>query len=99
MDGAVLSSEAFVLRFFGEGPEDDRLLLVNLGRDLKLVPPAEPLLAPPENQKWRLLWSSEDPQYGGSGTAAFDSEADWLLVGHAALVLTTRTVTSESKKT
>lgn len=99
LDGAVLSSEAFVLRFFGDEPGEDRLLLVNLGRDLKVVPAPEPLLAPPENQKWRMLWSSEDPQYGGSGTAPVDSEADWFLPGHATLVLTTRTVTTENKKT
>jgi maltooligosyltrehalose trehalohydrolase len=99
LDGAVLSSEAFALRFFGDGPGEDRLLLVNLGRDLKFVPAPEPLMAPPEKQEWRMLWSSEDPQYGGSGTAALDSEADWFLPGHATLVLTTRTVTTESMKT
>ena len=89
LDGAVLSSEAFVLRFFGDEPGEDRLLLVNLGRDLKFVPAPEPLLAPSENQEWRILWSSEDPRYGGSGTATFDSEADWFVPGHATLVLTT----------
>src|SRR5262249_19239688 len=50
VDGAVLGPEAFVLRFFehpgGTGGQD-RLLLVNLGRDLKLEPAPEPLLAPP----------------------------------------------------
>ena len=40
--------EAFVLRFFGRRDgSDDRLLLVNLGRDLDLDPAPEPLLAPP----------------------------------------------------
>ncbi|MFO0968903.1 MAG: DUF3459 domain-containing protein [Gemmataceae bacterium] len=34
MDGAVLGPDAFLLRFFAA--EGDRLLLVNLGRDLKL---------------------------------------------------------------
>ena len=29
----------------------------------------EPLLAPPEDTLWDILWSSEDPRYGGSGTA------------------------------
>ncbi len=46
VDGAVLAPEAFLLRFFGE-KGDDRLLLVNLGRDLHLDPAPEPLLAPP----------------------------------------------------
>ena len=25
----------------------------------------EPLLAPPEGLQWEVLWSSEDPDYGG----------------------------------
>ena len=45
LDGAVLSPDAFLLRFFGE--EDDRLLVVNFGLDLHLDPASEPLLAPP----------------------------------------------------
>ncbi len=40
----------------------DRLLIVNLGRDLLLGPAPEPLLAPVEGQAWRLLWSSEAPR-------------------------------------
>ena len=39
-----------MLRFFGDGG-DDRLLLVNLGRDLHLDPAPEPLLAPPEGTR------------------------------------------------
>ena len=69
VDGAVLSSEAFVLRFFGDAG-DDRLLLVNLGIDLHLDPAPEPLLAPPTDSEWTTLWSSEDPKYGGIGAAA-----------------------------
>ena len=37
MDGAVLGPEAFLLRFF-DASGDDRLLVVNLGRDLHLDP-------------------------------------------------------------
>ncbi|MFO1058725.1 MAG: malto-oligosyltrehalose trehalohydrolase [Dongiaceae bacterium] len=87
LDGAVLSQAAFVLRFFGaEG--DDRLLLVNLGRDLDLRPAPEPLLAPPEGASWRLLWSSEDPAYGAAGTPPAEGEFGWHLPGNAALVMT-----------
>ena len=57
-----------VLRFFG-GDHDDRLLLVNLGRDVVMTVAPEPLLAPPPDRAWRVLWSSEDPRYGGSGIA------------------------------
>ena len=31
-------------------------------------PAPEPLLAPPAGRAWQLLWSSEDPRYGGDGT-------------------------------
>ncbi len=48
VDGAVLGPDAFVLRFFAEDG-DDRLLVMNLGRDLLFDPAPEPLLAPPEN--------------------------------------------------
>jgi maltooligosyltrehalose trehalohydrolase len=88
LDGAVLGSEAFALRFFAEAPAiGDRLLLVNLGRDLHLDVVPEPLLAPPENMSWSLLWSSEAPPYGGCGTPPVETEAGWRLPGHAAVVL------------
>ncbi|HEV7555855.1 MAG TPA: DUF3459 domain-containing protein, partial [Kofleriaceae bacterium] len=66
MDGAVLADRAFVLRFFQ--PDGDRLLLVNLGPTLATPSLAEPLIAPLAGQGWRVLWSSEDPRYGGHGT-------------------------------
>lgn len=87
VDGAVLGAQAFVLRFFAEDEGADRLLLVNLGRDLHLGPAPEPLLAPPGGTRWAVRWSSEDPRYGGGGTAPPDTEANWRLPGEAALVL------------
>jgi maltooligosyltrehalose trehalohydrolase len=86
VDGAVLAAEAFVLRFFGD-EGDDRLLLVNLAADLELRQMPEPLLAPVEGCAWKLLWSSEDPRYGGLGTPPL-GEGGWRIPGHAALVLT-----------
>jgi maltooligosyltrehalose trehalohydrolase len=86
MDGAVLGPEAFVLRFFDLGGED-RLLVVNLGSDLHLDPAPEPLLAPPCGMRWQIRWSSEDPRYGGGGTSAVDTEDNWKIPGHAAVVL------------
>jgi maltooligosyltrehalose trehalohydrolase len=86
VDGAALTPEALVLRFFD--PDGDRLLLVNLGRDLHLVPAPEPLLAPPEDSRWEILWSSEDPRYGGCGAPTpEDEEEGWRIPGHAAVVL------------
>lgn len=93
VDGAVLSGEAFVLRFFGGGgvedPNqlDDRLMIVNFGMDLVLNPAPEPLLAPPIGKEWAILWSSEDPRYGGLGTAPLETTENWLIPGHAAVVL------------
>jgi maltooligosyltrehalose trehalohydrolase len=100
IDGAVLGQEAFVIRFFAPDG-DDRLLLVNLGRDLHLSPAPEPLLAPPERRFswapvgplgshkkfWHTLWSSEHPDYGGKGIYTLDAEENWWLPGHAAAVL------------
>ena len=76
-----------MLRYFGkEG--DDRLLLVNFGGDLPLDVAPEPLLAPPPAKRWALAWTSEDPRYGGSGTAPPDTEQEgWLIQGRAAAVL------------
>ena len=86
MHGAVLGPEAFLLRFLA-GPGGDRLLLVNLGATLPLVPMAEPLLAPPAGMRWRLLWHSEDPRYGGNGMNEPDGEHAWRLPAHALAVL------------
>jgi maltooligosyltrehalose trehalohydrolase len=87
IDGAALTDEAWMLRFFSQSGAD-RLLIVNLGRDLLLGPAPEPLLAPIEGQAWRLLWSSEAPLYGGSGGPAQDAVGDWLISGQSAIVLT-----------
>jgi maltooligosyltrehalose trehalohydrolase len=74
-----------VVRLFG-GDGDDRLLLVNLGDELTVSPAPEPLLAPPQGRRWEILWSSEDPRYGGSGWAPLDDEERWRLAAHAACV-------------
>jgi maltooligosyltrehalose trehalohydrolase len=86
LDRAVLGLEAFVLRFFGEKGED-RLLIVNLGADLPLDPAPKPVLAPPGNKRWEILWSSEHPSYGGSGTPPLESEDSWRIPGETAVVL------------
>jgi maltooligosyltrehalose trehalohydrolase len=90
VDGAVLGEEALVLRFFGERPERDRLLLVNLGQDLELAPMPEPLLAPPAGGAWSVLWASESPAYGGTGVPSLRLDQAWLVPGQAAVVLAPR---------
>ena len=86
VDGAVLGGESFALRFFAAG-KDDRLLMVNLGLDLELDSVPEPLLAPPEGCHWTTRWSSEEPRFGGSGTYPLETDQNWRVPGHAAVVL------------
>jgi maltooligosyltrehalose trehalohydrolase len=86
VDGAVIGPQAFVLRYFVEAGQD-RLLVVNLGADLDLRHAPEPLLAPPENKRWQVLWSSEEMKYGGSGYLNPDSDQGWRIQGESATVL------------
>jgi maltooligosyltrehalose trehalohydrolase len=86
LDGAVLGPHAFLLRFSIES--GDRLLLVNLGADHDLPVVPEPLLAPPARAAWRLLWSSEDPAYGGRGRISPEIDGHWRVPGRGAVVLT-----------
>jgi maltooligosyltrehalose trehalohydrolase len=88
VDGAVLSPSAFVLRYFSSDGAEDRLLLLNLGSDLRLDPVPEPLLAPPPRaRRWTVLWSSEDVRYGGSGTPPPENREGWRIAGESALLL------------
>ena len=86
VDGAVLEAEAFALRYATPDAADERLVLVNLGRDLVTSSFAEPLLAPPQGHRWRVSWSSESPRYGGCGTPDV-LQSGWRIPGHTALVL------------
>lgn len=79
--GAVLGEEAFVLRF------DGHLLIVNLGREVHLDVVPEPLLAPPAKQTWEVLWSSESPDYGGTGTPPVESDGRWCVPAQAGIVM------------
>jgi maltooligosyltrehalose trehalohydrolase len=87
VDGAVLEREAFVLRFAAATPDEERLLVVNLGPDLAAASFAEPLVAPPAARDWHEHWSSEHPDYGGSGTPPVAGPGGWRVPGHAAIVL------------
>lgn len=89
IDGATLSEHALVLRWF-DADHGDRLLLVNLGREITSESIAEPLLAPSRGSGWRLSWSSESPCYGGQGT--FEPVADhgrgaWRIQAQCAALL------------
>jgi maltooligosyltrehalose trehalohydrolase len=86
--GAVLGPEAFALRFCPSPDLDShRLLVVNLGAERELEPAPEPILAPPDGGRWALVWSSDDPKYGGEGAPEVDVDGVLHLPGHAAVVL------------
>jgi maltooligosyltrehalose trehalohydrolase len=91
LHGAILGPQAFALRFFG-AELGDRIVALNLGRDLYLMPLPEPLLAPPESASWRVIWSSEVPKYGGYGHDPVDSNGIWRLPGESAVVLTSESL-------
>jgi maltooligosyltrehalose trehalohydrolase len=86
VDGAVLGPDSLVLRFFAKSG-DDRLLILNFAKDLHLSPAPEPLLAPPEEKEWDIVWSTEDPRYGGCGTPPLDTVDNWRIPGQSAVVL------------
>jgi maltooligosyltrehalose trehalohydrolase len=87
LDGAVLGENALVLRYFLEDGTD-RLLVVNFGRDLHLQVCPEPLLAPPEQARWRVILHTEDPKYGGCGMGPIDTvDEGWRIMGGSAALL------------
>lgn len=86
MDAGAVARDAFVIRYF-DAQDEDRLLVVNFGIDLHYNPAPQPLLAPPWRRRWSMLWSSEDPRYGGSGTPPLDTDDNWRIPGEAAVLL------------
>jgi maltooligosyltrehalose trehalohydrolase len=102
LDGAVLGEDCYLLRYFPKSG-DDVVLIVNLGRDQVLASIPEPLIAPIEGRTWRVLWSSESPEYGGGGVAPFVTDGLCRLPGQAAIVLApgeaARPVTGERRRT
>lgn len=87
VDGNVLDRSAFLLRFFAAEPQDERLLLINLGGDLSLASLAEPLFSPPADHQWSVEWSSDEIIYGGSGRRPLDFQRRWTLGADSALLL------------
>jgi maltooligosyltrehalose trehalohydrolase len=86
IDGAVLGTTSFVLRYFSE-ENDDRLLLVNFGERQVLHPTSEPLLAPPSDRTWEILWTSEAPRYGGVQATTTAAKEQWVLPTETTVVL------------
>ena len=86
IDGAVLGPEALVLRYF-TATDEDRLLIVNLGAELVLIPAPEPLLAPVTDGVWTLAWSSDHADYGGPGVVNSLTEDGWRIPAMSATLL------------
>jgi maltooligosyltrehalose trehalohydrolase len=86
IDGAVLGPTSLVLRYFSER-NDGRLLLLNLGGRQILHPASEPLLTAPPGCRWKTLWSSESPRYGGADDVATATPDQWSLPAESAVVL------------
>jgi maltooligosyltrehalose trehalohydrolase len=99
LEGATLAEHAFVLRWFDD-VHGDRLLVVNLERELALHPAPEPLLAPRPEQEWRLAWSSEDPRYGGGGKVMpveANGRGPWRIPAQCAVLLVAQELVAEEK--
>ena len=86
IDGAVLGTTSFVLRYFSK-ENDDRLLLVNFGERQVLHPASEPLLAPPSDCTWEILWTSESRRYGGADATVTATKEQWVLPTETTVVL------------
>jgi maltooligosyltrehalose trehalohydrolase len=90
VDGAVLSNDCFVLRFFLDDPvqgELDRLLVINFGPFLEMTHIPEPLLAPPRGRHWALIWNSEQLEYGGTSAMSPITPTGWRIAEEAAFLL------------
>jgi maltooligosyltrehalose trehalohydrolase len=87
VDGAVLGRHSFVLRYFADQPENERLLIVNFGEQFVFSPVPEPLLAPPLAHEWQILWSSDAAQYGGVGILRLITDSGWTIPAEAAVAL------------
>ena len=88
VDGAVLGPQALAVRYLDAGGLD-RLLILNLGQDLHYVPAPEPLLAPRSDGYWQLVWSSDDPRYGGPGASNPLTEQGWHVPSESAWLFRT----------
>jgi len=86
LDGAVIGPQAFILRYFSTTGED-RLLLVNLGREIVGGGAPEPLIAPPLGRVWTQIFCSEHPDYGGVGSPPLETIGRWRIPAQCALVL------------
>lgn len=85
IDGAVLGTDAFLIRYFG-GELGDRLIIMNFGANFAYYSVPEPLIVPGNDLQWEVMWSTESFAYGGEGMPSIKN-IPFTLPGHSALVL------------
>lgn len=86
-DGAILDTNAFCLRWLS-AERGDLLAVMNLGPQLEVAHPSEPLLAPPNGTRWRVAWCSDDAAWGGEGTVAPENDdGEWTLAARSFTLL------------
>jgi maltooligosyltrehalose trehalohydrolase len=77
--------------------DDERLVVVNLGRRTTLRM-NDPLLAPASRQlRWTMTWCSERGVYGGTGVAPLDLEGLWRLQANCAWLFRAEPVRTDAR--
>ena len=88
VDAATLSErDVLIVRWLSPVDDDARLLVVNLGPTRHLASCSEPLSAPPLGRRWRDVFVSEDPAWGGRGAPPLEQDDGWHLTAECAVLL------------
>jgi len=91
---SALTGDILLLRY--STTDDERLMLVNLGRRTTLRM-NDPLLAPASRQvQWTMMWCSERVVYGGTGVAPLSPEGLWTLQGNCAWLFRAESIRTEA---
>ena len=85
VESSAPATGVLLIRYLAE--REHRLLVVNFADDHQSAM-NDPLLAPGPG-RWTQLWSSEQPQYGGSGVVPFLDGGRWLIPAASAMLLAT----------
>ncbi|HKH69726.1 MAG TPA: alpha-amylase family glycosyl hydrolase [Vicinamibacterales bacterium] len=91
---SALTEDVLLLRY--STGDDERLMLLNLGRCTTLRM-NDPLLAPASRQvQWTMMWCSERAAYGGTGVAPLSPEGLWALQANCAWLFRAEPIRSEA---
>jgi maltooligosyltrehalose trehalohydrolase len=81
--GSTVTDDVLIIRYRSAAQSSERLLVVNLGPDIRLETRPDPLLAPPSCGSWRVEFCTEDRAYGGRGVVKSKSPYGLTATGHA----------------